>query len=58
MPDVTINLWTLILARDAAQGYANGERVFYLKVGRGQQIDLEITAAVRRSANNAVFMIA
>jgi muconate cycloisomerase len=36
------------LAKDAAAGYANGERVFYLKVGRGEKIDLEITAAVRQ----------
>lgn len=41
------------LARDAAAGYANGERVFYLKVGRGEKIDLEITAAVRAQIGNA-----
>lgn len=41
------------LARDAAAGYANGERVFYLKVGRGEKIDLEITAAVRREIGDA-----
>ena len=41
------------LARDAAAGYANGERVFYLKVGRGEKIDLEITAAVRAEIGNA-----
>lgn len=41
------------LARDAATGYANGERVFYLKVGRGEKIDLEITDAVRREIGGA-----
>ena len=41
------------LARDAASGHAAGERVFYLKVGRGQELDLEITAAVRREIGNA-----
>lgn len=41
------------LARDAAEGYAKGERVFYLKVGRGQELDLGITAAVRREIGNA-----
>jgi muconate cycloisomerase len=41
------------LARDAAAGHANGERVFYLKVGRGEKLDLEITAAVRREIGNA-----
>lgn len=41
------------LARDAAAGYANGERVFYLKVGRGEKIDLEITAAVRAEIGDA-----
>jgi muconate cycloisomerase len=41
------------LARDAAAGYANGERVFYLKVGRGEKLDLEITAAVRREIGGA-----
>jgi muconate cycloisomerase len=41
------------LARDAAAGYAHGERVFYLKVGRGEQLDLEITAAVRQEIGNA-----
>ena len=41
------------LARDAAAGYANGERVFYLKVGRGEKLDLEITAAVRAEIGNA-----
>lgn len=41
------------LARDAAVGYASGERVFYLKVGRGEKTDLEITAAVRREIGDA-----
>ena len=41
------------LARDAAAGFANGEHVFYLKVGRGEKIDLEITAAVRQEIGNA-----
>ncbi|WP_421883262.1 mandelate racemase/muconate lactonizing enzyme family protein [Pacificispira sp.] len=35
------------LAKDAAAGMAAGERVFYLKVGRAEQIDLDIVAAVR-----------
>lgn len=41
------------LAKDAAIGHANGERVFYLKVGRGEKLDLEITAAVRREIKDA-----
>ena len=41
------------LARDAAAAHANGERVFYLKVGRGEKLDLEITAAVRAEIGNA-----
>jgi L-alanine-DL-glutamate epimerase-like enolase superfamily enzyme len=41
------------LARDAAQGFAAGERVFYLKVGRGETADLEIAGAVRREIGNA-----
>ncbi|MBS3651268.1 mandelate racemase/muconate lactonizing enzyme family protein [Pseudaminobacter sp. 19-2017] len=41
------------LARDAAAGAAQGERVFYLKVGRGEKLDLEITAAVRREIGDA-----
>jgi len=41
------------LARDAAEAYARGERVFYLKVGRGDKLDLEITAAVRAEIGNA-----
>lgn len=41
------------LARDAASAYAQGERVFYLKVGRGEKLDLEITAAVRREIGDA-----
>ncbi len=41
------------LARDAAAGRARGERVFYLKVGRGEKLDLEITAAVRREIGDA-----
>lgn len=41
------------LARDAAAGAAAGERVFYLKVGRGETVDLEITAAVRREIGPA-----
>ena len=36
------------LAADAAAGFAAGERVFYLKVGRGEALDLEITQAVRQ----------
>ncbi|WP_454818196.1 mandelate racemase/muconate lactonizing enzyme family protein [Labrys neptuniae] len=41
------------LARDAAAGCQRGERVFYLKVGRGEKLDLEITAAVRREIGDA-----
>lgn len=41
------------LARDAAKGAAQGERVFYLKVGRGEKLDLEITEAVRREIGSA-----
>jgi muconate cycloisomerase len=41
------------LAQDAAKGVAQGERVFYLKVGRGEKLDLEITAAVRREIGDA-----
>ncbi|PZO78509.1 MAG: muconate cycloisomerase [Mesorhizobium amorphae] len=41
------------LARDAAAGHAAGERVFYLKVGRGEALDLEITQAVRREIGGA-----
>ena len=41
------------LARDAAAAHANGERVFYLKVGRGEKLDLEITAAVRAEIGDA-----
>lgn len=41
------------LARDAAAGRERGERVFYLKVGRGEKLDLEITAAVRREIGDA-----
>ena len=41
------------LAAHAAEGYATGERVFYLKVGRGEKIDLEVTAAVRREIGDA-----
>lgn len=35
------------LAQDAAHGAANGERVFYLKMGRTEKRDLEIVKAVR-----------
>jgi L-alanine-DL-glutamate epimerase-like enolase superfamily enzyme len=41
------------LARDAAGAHAAGERVFYLKVGRGEALDLEIVAAVRREIGSA-----
>lgn len=41
------------LARDAAAGHASGERVFYLKAGRGEKLDLEITAAVRAEIGSA-----
>ncbi len=41
------------LARDAASAHAAGERVFYLKVGRGEALDLEIVAAVRREIGGA-----
>jgi muconate cycloisomerase len=41
------------LARDAAAASASGERVIYLKVGRGEKLDLEIVAAVRREIGSA-----
>lgn len=41
------------LAKDAAAGFAAGEHVFYLKVGRGEAIDLENTAAVRAEIGSA-----
>lgn len=41
------------LARDAAAAHAAGERVFYLKVGRGEALDLEIVAAVREEIGSA-----
>lgn len=41
------------LAEDAARGSEMGERIFYLKVGRGEAIDLEITKAVRDEIGDA-----
>jgi muconate cycloisomerase len=41
------------LAADAARGAAAGERVFYVKVGRGERLDLEIVQAVRREIGDA-----
>ena len=41
------------LAADAARGAAAGERVFYVKVGRGERLDLEIVRAVRREIGDA-----
>lgn len=41
------------LAKDAAAAHAGGERVFYLKVGRGEKLDLEIVAAVRQEIGSA-----
>ena len=41
------------LAADAARAAAAGERVFYLKVGRGERLDLEIVRAVRREIGDA-----
>jgi len=41
------------LAADAATAAAAGERVFYLKVGRGERLDLEVTRAVRREIGDA-----
>lgn len=41
------------LARDAARGVAAGERVFYLKVGRTEEQDLEIVRAVRAEIGSA-----
>ena len=41
------------LAADAARAAAAGERVFYVKVGRGEQLDLEIVRAVRREIGDA-----
>lgn len=38
---------TAELATDAAEAAAEGERVFYLKVGRGDRHDVEAVAAVR-----------
>jgi len=44
---------TAELATDAAEAAADGERVFYLKVGRGDAHDLEAVAAVRAEIGNA-----
>jgi muconate cycloisomerase len=41
------------LAKDAAAASSAGERVFYLKVGRGEAIDLEIVKAVRTEIGGA-----
>ncbi|MEQ8369543.1 MAG: mandelate racemase/muconate lactonizing enzyme family protein [Alphaproteobacteria bacterium] len=41
------------LAADAAHGAGQGERVFYLKAGRGEALDLATTAAVRREIGDA-----
>jgi L-alanine-DL-glutamate epimerase-like enolase superfamily enzyme len=41
------------LAADAARAAAAGERVFYVKVGRGERLDLEIVRAVRREIGDA-----
>ena len=41
------------LAKDAAGAIRAGERVFYLKVGRGEAIDLEIVKAVRGEIGGA-----
>ena len=41
------------LARDAARGFAAGERVFYLKVGREEATDLAIVKAVRAEIGDA-----
>jgi muconate cycloisomerase len=41
------------LAQHAAKGAAAGERVFYLKVGRAEQADLDIVRAVRTEIGNA-----
>lgn len=38
---------TAELATDAAEAIAEGQRVFYLKVGRGERHDLDAVAAVR-----------
>jgi muconate cycloisomerase len=41
------------LAADAGRAAAAGERVFYVKVGRGERLDLEIVRAVRREIGDA-----
>ncbi|MDZ7787014.1 MAG: mandelate racemase/muconate lactonizing enzyme family protein [Halofilum sp. (in: g-proteobacteria)] len=41
------------IATDAAEAVAEGQRVFYLKVGRGDDTDLETVAAVRREIGSA-----
>ncbi|MGR3436537.1 MAG: mandelate racemase/muconate lactonizing enzyme family protein [Shimia sp.] len=41
------------LARHAAEGAAQGERVFYLKLGRDEATDLAIVEAVRREIGGA-----
>lgn len=41
------------LAKDAAAGSKAGEHVFYLKVGRGEAMDLEIVKAVRAEIGSA-----
>ncbi|MBC8037924.1 MAG: mandelate racemase/muconate lactonizing enzyme family protein [Rhizobiales bacterium] len=41
------------LAKHAAAGSSAGERVFYLKVGRGEALDLEIVKAVRTEIGSA-----
>ena len=41
------------LASDAAEAAAEGERVFYLKVGRGDAEDLAVVDAVRREIGDA-----
>ncbi len=44
---------TAELATDAAEAVADGERVFYLKVGRGDEADLDAVAAVRAEIGDA-----
>jgi len=41
------------VARHAAEGVASGERIFYLKVGRGEALDIDMVRAVRAEIGNA-----
>ncbi len=41
------------IAQHAAEGFAAGERIFYLKVGRGEALDIDMVRAVRREIGGA-----